>query len=89
MVWSNKKTARVCFLGLGKPLDLRSHGFPGQENHSCDISTKKNTRAVFCLSHDTNESFSGIFCSNRRKFNSEIQYPKFDRDVANDAMMSR
>jgi hypothetical protein len=34
-------------------------------------------------------AFWGIFASNRRKFNSEIQDPKFGGDVANDATMSR
>jgi hypothetical protein len=47
---------------------------------------KKHTSAIFCLSHDTNES---ILSSNRRKFNSEIQDPMFDCDVANDATTSQ
>jgi hypothetical protein len=43
---------------------------------------KKHTSAVFCLSHDTNLNES-ILSSNHPKFNSEIQDPKFGRDVAN------
>jgi hypothetical protein len=38
-----KKTTRVIF-------PLKKHGrvgFPGQENHLCDISTQKHTLAVF------------------------------------------
>jgi hypothetical protein len=53
-----QKTALACFLNgnitlvvflAWDPLDLRSRGFPGQENHECDISTQKTHSYGFLI----------------------------------------
>jgi hypothetical protein len=52
-------------------------GFPGQENHECDISTQKTHKCRLTLKR----AFWGIFSSNRRKFTSEIQDPRRHDDI--------
>jgi hypothetical protein len=47
-----QETAQVYLsglLGLRSPLNLRSRGFPSQENHSCDISTQKTHSCGFLI----------------------------------------
>jgi hypothetical protein len=42
----NKKIARVCFFS-GDITRVVFFGFPGQENHECDISTQKTHECHF------------------------------------------
>jgi hypothetical protein len=88
---------RVVFLAR-KPTRLQVEWVSQAKKITCVIfPPKKHTSAVFCLSHATIKSILWhIFSSNRRKFNSEIQDPKFGIDIAttlrrwsNDATLCR